>query len=66
MSENLERKSTDFVRSLIKFLCIFLPGSWQNFFIAPAGAGAPVDNYLTPTGIGEKHFLALLMLLFNI
>ena len=39
MSENLERKSADFVLSLIKFLCIFRPGPRQNFFIAPAGAG---------------------------
>jgi len=39
MSENLERKSADFARSLIKFLCIFRPGPRQNFFIAAAGAG---------------------------
>jgi len=43
MSENLDRKSADFVRSLIKFLCIFCPGPRQNFFIAPAVA--PVDHY---------------------
>jgi len=30
MSENLEKKSADFVRSLIKFLCIFCPGPRQN------------------------------------
>jgi len=38
MSENLERKSTDFVRLLIEFLCIFCPGTQQNFFIVLAGA----------------------------
>jgi len=31
MSENLERKSADFVRSLIKFLCIFRPGPGKIF-----------------------------------
>jgi len=55
MSENLERKSADFVCSLIEFLCIFQPGPRKNFFIplaraptkpiSPAGAGAPVDHY---------------------
>jgi len=43
MSENLERKSADFVRSLIKFLCIFRPGPRQNFFIAL------VDHYRSYT-----------------
>jgi len=43
MSENLERKSADFVRSVITFLCIFRPGPRQNFFITPAGA--PVGHY---------------------
>jgi len=37
MSENLERKSADFVLSLIKVLCIFRPDPRQNFFIAPPG-----------------------------
>jgi len=39
MTENLERKSADVVRSLIKFLCIFHPGPQQNFFIAWPGLG---------------------------
>ena len=37
MIENLERKSADFVLSLIKFLCIFRPGSGKIFSLLRPG-----------------------------
>jgi len=49
MSENLERKSADFVRSLIKFLCIFHPSPRQIFFFAPAVART-LAKPKSPTG----------------
>jgi len=57
MSENLKRKSAGFVCSLIKFLCSFRPGPRQNFFIAPARAGAQAKPK-SPAGAPVDHYSA--------
>jgi len=55
MSENLERKSADFVRSLIKFFCIFRPSPQQNFFIALSGALEKPKFLAGPQSITSAH-----------